>query len=375
MEISELYRALEFSHYAERYRNNVLAFGISLNTPFHDLVLDFKVLAAYGIKVVIMAPDPNFELEREIALSNTHGTNFSLIQAQEPKTADSYDLKVNLSQVEAALELGETPIVVYHCLTPQTSHIEAPRKLGKYIATHLNAKKAIFLSQQAQQLEDALSRTRVTYDEFDRFFKRLHDAKLGEFEESMRYVQSLLQSGIPEVAFLVGKAGIVCQEVFTYEGAGILFSRISHSSIRQAELRDISDIVFQIRPQVESGHILPVEENSIAQNLKNFWVYEVDGQIVSVMRLKEYGEWAEIATGSTIFRDRKFGRASELFNHIFEEAKKRRFKGVFSVSNNPKVQHKLASSGFAEVEFNELPQAWQEQYDTSRSSRAFTLSF
>ena len=375
MEISELYRALEFSHYAERYRNNVLAFGISLNTPFHDLVLDFKVLAAYGIKVVIMAPDPNFELEREIALSNTHGTNFSLIQAQEPKTADSYDLKVNLSQVEAALELGETPIVVYHCLTPQTSHIEAPRKLGKYIATHLNAKKAIFLSQQAQQLEDALSRTRVTYDEFDRFFKRLHDAKLGEFEESMRYVQSLLQSGIPEVAFLVGKAGIVCQEVFTYEGAGILFSRISHSSIRQAELRDISDIVFQIRPQVESGHILPVEENSIAQNLKNFWVYEVDGQIVSVMRLKEYGEWAEIATGSTIFRDRKFGRASELFNHIFEEAKKRRFRGVFSVSNNPKVQHKLASSGFVEVEFNELPQAWQEQYDTSRSSRAFTLSF
>ena len=116
MDISDLYRALEFSHYSERYRDNVLAIGLSLNTPFHDLVLDFKVLAAYGIKVVILAPDPNFELEREIALSNTHGTNFSLIQAQEPKNADSYDLTVNLSQVEAALELGEMPIVVYHCL-------------------------------------------------------------------------------------------------------------------------------------------------------------------------------------------------------------------------------------------------------------------
>lgn len=375
MEISDLYRALEFSHYAERYRNHVLAFGISLNTPFHDLVLDFKVLAAYGIKVVIMAPDPDFELEREIALSNTHGTNFSLIQAQEPQTAGSYDLKVNLSQVEAALELGETPVVVYHCLTPQTSHIEAPRKLGKYIATHLNAKKVIFLSQQARQLEDALSRSRVMYEEFDRFLALLHEANLGEFEESIRYIQSLLESGIPEVAFLVGKAGVVCQEVFTHEGAGILFSKVSHSSIRQAELRDISDIVFQIRPQVEAGRILPVEENAIAQELQNFWVYEVDGQIVSVMRLKEYGEWAEIATGSTIFRDRKFGRASELFSHIFEEAKKRRFKGVFSVSNNPEVQQRLASSGFVEVPFDELPDAWQEQYDPSRSSRAFTLAF
>ena len=375
MEISELYRALEFSHYAERYRDNVLAVGISLNTPFHDLVLDFKVLTAYGIKVVIMAPDPKFELEREIALSNTHGTNFSLIQAQEPQTADSYDLKVNLSQVEAALELGETPVVVYHCLTPQTSHIEAPRKLGKYMATHLNAKKVIFLSQQAQQMEDALSRTRVNYDEFDRFYKRLHDANLGEFEEAMRYVQSLLQDGIPEVAFLVGKAGVVCQEVFTHEGGGILFSNISHSTIRQAELRDISDIVFQIRPQVESGRILPVEENAIAQDLQNFWVYEVDGQIVSVMRLKEYGEWAEIATGSTIFRDRKFGRASKLFNHIFEEARRRGFKGVFSVSNNPRVQQKLESSGFVEVRFDELPETWQAQYDSSRPSRAFTVLF
>ena len=119
MNVSDLYRALEFSHYAERYRDNVLVIGLSLNTPFHDLVLDFKVLAAYGIKLVIMAPDPNFELEREIALSNTHGTNFSLIQAQEPKSAGSYELKVNLSQVEAALDLGEMPVVVFHCLTPQ----------------------------------------------------------------------------------------------------------------------------------------------------------------------------------------------------------------------------------------------------------------
>ena len=79
MDVLDLYRALEFSHYAERYRDHVLAIGLSLNTPFHELVLDFKVLVAYGLKLVIMAPDPEFELEREIALSNTHGTNYSLI--------------------------------------------------------------------------------------------------------------------------------------------------------------------------------------------------------------------------------------------------------------------------------------------------------
>jgi len=375
MDVSDLYRALEFSHYAERYRNHVLAIGMSLNTPFHDLVLDFKVLNAFGIKLVIMAPDPEFELEREIALSNTHGTNFSLIQAQEPKSADSYDLRVNLSQVEAALELGEMPVVVYHCLTPQTSQIKAPQKLGKFVATHLKAKKIIFLSQQAQQLEDALSRTRVTYDEFEKFYQRLHETGMERFEESIRYVQTLLEGDVAEVSFLVGKPGELCQEVFTHEGAGILFSKIVHSEIRQAELRDISDIAFQIRPQIESGRILPVEENSITQNLHNFWVYEIDSQIVSVMRLKEYGDWAEIATGSTIFRDRKYGRASELFMHLYSEAQKRGFKGIFGVSISPKMEQKLAPLGFKEVQHNELPQAWQDQYDKSRSSRAFALTF
>ena len=321
------------------------------------------------------APDPKFELEREIALSNTHGTNFSLVQAQEPKSSGSYDLTVNLSQVEAALELGETPIVVYHCLTPQTTQIKAPQKLGKYIATKLKAKKVIFLSQQAQQLEDVLSRTRVTYDEFDRLYDRLHETNMGRFEENIRYVQSLLESNVAEVAFLVGKPGVLCQEVFTHEGAGILFSKIVHSEIRQAELRDICDITFQIRPQIESGRVLPVEENTIAQNLHNFRVYEIDEQIVSVMRLKEYGDWVEIATGSTIFRDRKYGRASELFMHLFEEAKRRGVKGVFCVGINPKMELKLVPLGFIEVQHSELPQAWQDQYDTSRSSRAFALTF
>ena len=374
MDVSDLYRALEFSHYAERYRNNVLAIGLSLNTPFHDLVLDFKVLAAYGIKLVIMAPDPNFVLEREIALSNTHGTNFSLIQAQEPKSPGSYDLKVNISQIEAALQLGETPVVVYHCLTPQTSQIKAAEKLGSHITTKLNAKKIIFISQKAQLLEDALSRTRVTYEEFDGFYDRLKEASLGKFEDSVRHVHRLLKDGVAEVAYLVGKPGILCQEVFTHEGAGILFSKIAHSEIRQAELRDISDITFQVRPQIEAGRILAVEENTIAQNLHNFWVYEIDEQIVSVMRLKEYGDWVEIATGSTIFRDRKYGRASELFMHLLAESKNRGVKGIFGVGINPKMEQSLLPLGFVEVQHNELPQSWQDQYDKTRSSRAFALT-
>ena len=92
------------------------------------------------------------------------------------------------------------------------------------------------------------------------------------------------------------------------------------------------------------------------------------------MRLKEYGDWVEIATGSTIFRDRKYGRASELFMHLLEESKNRGVKGIFGVGINPKMEQKLTPLGFVEVQHSELPQAWQDQYNKSRSSRAFALT-
>ena len=64
---------------------------------------------------------------------------------------------------------------------------------------------------------DALSRTRVTYDEFDSFYKRLRETGMERFEKSIRYVHSLLKNDIPEVAFLVGKPVVLCQEVFTHK--------------------------------------------------------------------------------------------------------------------------------------------------------------
>ena len=283
-------------------------------------------------------------------------------------------MKVNLSRVQTALSDGEMPIVVHHGLTPQTSRIESVERLVSDIVLGLQAKKILVVAQQTQALEDVLSRTRVTYEELQNLINRLGELGLpAAYEPRLRYVQTLLERGIPEIAYLVGKPGRICQEVFTHEGAGVLFSRIEHTQIRPAELRDVNDITLQLRPQIEAGRILPVEENTIVQNLGDFWVYEIDGQVVSIMRIKEHDDWVEIATGSTLFRDRKFGRATELIMHLLDEAKKRNKKGVFGVGIDPKLGEKLLPLGFQEAEHSELPQAWQEQYDFSRLSRAFAL--
>ncbi len=133
--------------------------------------------------------------------------------------------------------------------------------------------------------------------------------------------------------------------------------------------------MFQLRPQIESGRILPLTENTITQNLGDFWVYDIDGQIVAVMRIKDYGDWVEIATGATLFRDRKFGRASELIMHLIEEARNRHKNGVFGVGIDPRLEKKLVPLGFREADPGELPKLWRDQYDFTRPSVAFLLEF
>ena len=373
MDVADLYRALEFAHHGARLRDKILIISLSRNTPFQDLVLDFKVLTAHRIQLVVVAPDPDFELEREVALSNTHGTHFNLIQAEEPQRADERRLTVNIEQIRAALQAGRMPIVVHHGLTPQSAHIEAMEDMVRRIGLELQAKKIIFVGQRLQEFEDAISKTRVPYEDLDALCDRLDELKLRDYEPRLRYAQDLLKNGIPEIAYLVGKPGRICEEAFTHEGGGVLFSSIGESRIRQAELRDIGDITFQLRPQIESGRILPVSENDIAQNLRNFWVYDIDGQVVAVMRIKDYGDWVEIATGTTLFRDRKFGRAGELILHLIDAARARGKKGVFGVGIDPRLEKKLLPLGFRKAEPEELPQEWQDQYDFNRSSSAFLM--
>lgn len=101
MELSELYRALEIAHYGERLRDTVTLLGLSRNTSFQDLILDFKVLAAHRARLVVVAPDPAFELSRTVALMNTHGGRFHTVETQEPRDSRSDALRVDIVSAHA----------------------------------------------------------------------------------------------------------------------------------------------------------------------------------------------------------------------------------------------------------------------------------
>jgi N-acetylglutamate synthase-like GNAT family acetyltransferase len=170
---------------------------------------------------------------------------------------------------------------------------------------------------------------------------------------------------------LEGHSAHLFREVFTYDGAGVLFNLTRQARTRRAELRDVTDIALLLRPEVEAGRILPIGENRIEANIHNYWIYEIDGMAVGVACLKRHGTEAELAQFATLPRYRGKGRARELALALAEQALAQGCRRVFALSIDARMWEFFLSLGFVEVDRAALPEEWRRGYDMSRPSRAF----
>lgn len=372
MNAKELFQALEFSHYAERFRDNVFVVALPLDVPFQDLLLDIKVLLGYHIRVVLVVPDPDFAIEEVIRVSNKRGTRFQLAMM----TDALYDpakgaLGLDLERMRGALAAGKSPVIAYHAEFGGDHEIEPTYALAATVAERLGANKLFLVGRSAGAIEAALPRTHVTADELEVLLGRLEGAGLDGHGPLLDFIRGGLAREIPDIVLLEGKPTQLFREVFTHDGAGILFNTARRALVRQARVRDTTDIALLLRPEIEAGRILPVDENTIERNIANFWIYEVDGLLVGVARLKRYGDWTELAHFSTLPRYRGKGRARELALNMIEQAARMNSEGVFALSVDPRMWEFFLSLGFHETGRERLPAEWQAQYDFERPSHGF----
>jgi N-acetylglutamate synthase-like GNAT family acetyltransferase len=370
----ELFRALELAHYAERFRDKVFVIALPAEETFGELLVDFRVLAAYRIQVVLVARDPVFRLEELIAVANKRGAGFRLslltdllFQPGEKGVALDFD------KVRDTLRRGQTPVISYHGPLEATAEgVPEPEfLLGAALARRLGAQKLFLVTPLAGPLRKALPRSSVQAGEMEGLPATLEQAGLREALPLCSFIRTELEAGAFDVVLLEGHSAHLFREVFTYDGAGVLFNLTRQARTRRAELRDVTDIALLLRPEVEAGRILPIGENRIEANIHNYWIYEIDGMAVGVACLKRHGTEAELAQFATLPRYRGKGRARELALALAEQALAQGCRRVFALSIDARMWEFFLSLGFVEVDRAALPEEWRRGYDMSRPSRAF----
>ena len=74
-----LLQALEFAHYAERFRDQVFVVALPQSIPFQTLLPDIKVLTGYHIRTVLVADDTQAQLAPLVHQANSRGTRFDVV--------------------------------------------------------------------------------------------------------------------------------------------------------------------------------------------------------------------------------------------------------------------------------------------------------
>lgn len=366
----ELFRALEFAHYAERFRGKVFVLALTPETPLQGLLHDLRVLAGYHIQVVLVAPDPDLRLDRIVSQSNKRGTRLQLLMLTElafptegPPLVDYAGLRQDLAQ-------GVMPILAYHWAPAGVDALEPSFHLAGELAVQLGADKLYLVTPKVGAWFAAASRTQVLREEISRLDAELANGGITGHEPLLRFIHAALGRGIPDIVVVEGRPSYLFREVFTHDGAGILFTRVKPARIRQAEVRDVTDIALLLTPEQEAGRILKVDENDIEANIGSYWVYDIDGLPVGTARIKRFGDWAELAHFATLPRYRGKGRARELAQRLMAEAKAQGIRVVFALSIDPRMWEFFSELGFRPIDREQLPEAWKTGYDMSRPSRA-----
>ncbi len=368
----ELFRALEFAHYAERFRDRLFVVALSPQTPFHDLLHDLKVLAGYHIQVLLVSPDPDFQLDRIIGLSNKRGTRFHLSLATEVTFApEEGRMGLDLGRLQAGLQRGQMPVIAYHGAPPEQGGLEPTFALAGQLAVQLGANKLYLMTPQVERWMTAVSRTQVLAEEISRVDAELSNAGIQGQEPLLSFVHRHLMLGVPDIVVVEGRASYLFKEVFTHDGAGMLFTKVKPARIRKAEIRDITDITLLLTPEIEAGRILSIDENEIEADIGYYTVYEIDGLLVGMARLKLFGSWAELAQFAMLPRYRGKGRARDLALKLIEQARAMGLRAVFALSIDPRMWEFFTSLGFQGVDRAQLPETWRAHYDMGRPSRAF----
>jgi len=129
--------------------------------------------------------------------------------------------------------------------------------------------------------------------------------------------------------------------------------------VRKAKVKDGEKIFKILQEFAISGLLLPRSLNSIYENIRDFFVYENNGDIVAVCSLHIYWEdLAEIKSLAVLNQFQKKGIGKELVKECLKDAENLGIKKVFALTYVPEFFERL---NFKIVDKSNFPQKiWNE---------------
>jgi len=174
--------------------------------------------------------------------------------------------------------------------------------LAAELAEALHATKIIYLTPQPGLEINGEVRRDISVDALRTLLKE-HPEQLGETSLSKAvHAVKAIETGTPRVHIVDGRVfdGLL-NEIFSSEGVGSLIYGNDYQQIRKAQRRDVRLIYNLTRNAVKREELIYRTQKAIEENIDQFFVFEVDENIIACVTLYFYPGKAHLAEIGSLY--------------------------------------------------------------------------
>lgn len=194
------------------------------------------------------------------------------------------------------------------------------------------------------------------------------ESDYSEQKELISYAYRACKKGVRRVHIVEGRIeGMLLQEIFSNRGFGTMVYSNQHENIRPMVVADIPEVLSIMQPKIDEGVLIPRTYEDLAEKIKDYAVYEVDGTLHGCGALHVYqGRKGEIAAIVVDEMYSNMGIGRKMISYFLEQATKMRLNSVFVLTTQ--TADWFQQLGFIKTDVNELPEQKKECYNSNRNS-------
>ncbi|MFI5356001.1 MAG: amino-acid N-acetyltransferase [Opitutales bacterium] len=248
--------------------------------------------------------------------------------------------------------------------------------LAAEIAEALHATKIIYLTPQPGLIINGEIRPQISVDLLRRQLAEAPD-QIAELcrSKAINAVRAI-DTGTPRVHIVDGRIfdGLL-NEIFSNEGVGTLIYGNDYQQIRKATRRDVRFIHSLTRAAVKREELLHRTQQAIEKNIDQFYVFEIDENIIACVTLILYPDQPALAEIGSLYvlpfyHNRGIGK--KMVDYACMMAKERGATRILALSTQS-FGFFINVCGFEEAEKSILPDARLKLYDDSgRNAKVLT---
>jgi amino-acid N-acetyltransferase len=240
--------------------------------------------------------------------------------------------------------------------------------LAAELAEALHASKIIFLTEQPGLTIDGELKREISVAALAKTLKDHPEQFTDSARSKAVHAVKAIETGTPRVHVVDGRVfdGLL-NEIFSNEGVGSLIYGNDYQQIRQATRRDVRLIYNLTRGAVRREELLHRTQQAIEKNIDQFFVFEIDENIIACVTLYFYPDKPQLAEVGSLYvmpfyQSRGIGK--KMVEYACLQAKERGATTVVALSTQS-FGFFINSCGFEEADKSVLPEARLKLYDES----------